>query len=175
MKQSGHDIIKLLLFLFTIFLYLFIICYNEAFFRIFSFPYERITLPINFYLLNILRILFWNFSAFFFGSLMIVAIAILIVVIINFIIAILRGFRKTFTKELQSVSFYESNKFIINIFSVLITCAIMILTYVDKDTIFEYIIDLDYVLQWNEEFPFYVLISFYIFIFFNFILKKINA
>lgn len=164
MSQNSHDVIKLLLFLFTIFLYLFTICYNEAFFRIFSFPYERVALPINFYLINILRILFWNFSFFLFGSLGMVSIVILLDIIMQVIKAIL-GKSNWPKLSWQSISSsYESNKLLILLIAIIITYTNMLLAYEYRVNILEYIDVAEYILAENNELGSYVFISFYIYI-----------
>ena len=61
-KIDDSFFLSTFLFLSTIFVYLFIICYSEEFFRWFSYPYERLPMPLNFYLQNLLDISFWNLA-----------------------------------------------------------------------------------------------------------------
>lgn len=173
-KQNNHDIIKLLLFLFTIFLYLFIICYNEAFFSIFSFPDERVALPINFYLLNMLDILFWNSSFFLFIPLAIAFIIILIEFIIQIIIALIGKSSWPRLNRQSILLFYKSNKLLMLTISAIITYTIMLLAYEYRIDILDRIIQANYDLAENNEFGLYILISLYIFLCFSFCLRKNN-
>lgn len=172
MKQNSHDVVKLLLFLFSIFLYLFIICYNESFFSIFSFPDERTALPINFYLLNMLDLLFWNFSFFLFMPLAIALIVILIEFIIQ-IVAALMGKSSWPRLNWQSIKlFYKLNKLLMLSISAIITCTIMVLAYKYRIDILNYIIQENYFLAENNEFGLYIFISVYIFLCFAFCLRR---
>lgn len=169
LKQNGTNIIKLLLFMFTIFLYLFIICYDEAFFSIFSFPYERAVVPINFYLLNMLVVLFWNFTFFIVFAFEIVLtsfLGIIAVILINV------AKRRSITQNFPISSIYNSNKSRILGITVAATCIIMGLAYNYRDIILDRIIEIDYSLHENSELWFYLLLSSYIFICFVTYIKK---
>ena len=171
LKQKNSDIIKLLLFLFTIFLYLFIICYNEAFFSIFSFPYERVALPVNFYLLNILRVLFLNFTFYIVWALEIV-IAVTIGIIAIFLINV--AAKGSITSNLSILSIYKSNKLLLLVLAWIITCGNMCLAYHYKDLILNIILEFIYSLSDHSEIKFYILISFYIFLCFEAFFKRID-
>ncbi len=172
MKQNSHDVVKLLLLLFSIFLYLFIICYNEAFFSIFSFPDERTALPINFYLLNMLDLLFWNFSFFLFMPFAIVFIIILFEFITQIITAMIGKSNWPRLNWQSIVLFYRSNKLLVLSISSIITYTIMLLAYEYKNYILNSIIEENYVLAENDEFGLYILISLYIFLCFAFSLRR---
>lgn len=169
LKQNNNDIIKLLIFLFTIFLYLFIICYNEAFFSVFSFPYERAALPINFYLLNILRVLFLNFT-FYILWVLLIAIAVTIGIIAIFVINI--AAKGSNTSNLSILSIYKSNKLLLLFLAWIITFGIMWLAYYYRDLILNKILEIFYSLSDYSEIKFYLLISFYIFVCFEAFSKK---
>jgi hypothetical protein len=120
----------------------------------FSFPYERVTLPVNFYLLNILRVLFWNCTFFLFVLILIISITLFLELAIQ--IVIVGKPLGQFTSMQSIYLLYHDRKAKLLRNTAVAICVFMVIAYEYKDAILDLILELDYLFQWNGEMIFYI-------------------